>query len=73
MFWAILAGSLLASVSAWGQETKITLGITTAQAELIVQTLGQIQCQTVSQMAACFKASDLLKDIQNQVRAQQPK
>ena len=44
--------------------------MTADQAMMIVQTLGQIQCSTVSTMATCQKAAELLKAIQDQAKTQ---
>lgn len=40
---------------------------------MIVQTLGQLGCQNVTQFAMCQKAVDLLAEIRRQVIAQEKK
>jgi hypothetical protein len=67
--WLVIVGCLLVSPS-WGQEKKVALSLTADQAMMIVQTLGQIQCTTVSTLATCQKAAELLKEIQEQARSQ---
>jgi hypothetical protein len=48
----------------------VNLLLTSDQAKLMVETLGQIGCQTVQQMMICQRAAELLRDIQRQVREQ---
>ena len=70
---AALALGLLGFASlAQAQEVapKVTLSITVEQAQLIVQTLGQIGCQNVSQLVICQQAADLLRDMREQIKAQ---
>ena len=50
---------------------RITLSVTIDQAQMVVETLGQIGCQNVQQMMTCQRAAELLRDIQRQVREQQ--
>jgi hypothetical protein len=69
----LLALGLLGFASlAQAQEVvpKVTLSITVEQAQLIVQTLGQIGCQNVTQLAVCQQAADLLRDMREQIKAQ---
>lgn len=51
-------------------EPKLKLELSVEDTMLIVQTLGQISCQTVQQLAMCNKAAALLADIQRQAKAQ---
>ena len=53
------------------EETRVNLSLTIEQAKLVVETLGQISCQTVAQLQGCDVAKVLLRDIQRQVRDQQ--
>ena len=62
---------LLLSAPAFAQEPpKVTVSMTVEQAQLVVQTLGQIGCQNVTQMAVCQQAVELLRDMREQLRAQ---
>ena len=49
---------------------KLTLSVTQEQAQLIVQTLGAIGCQTVTQLVVCQQALELLREVREQARAQ---
>lgn len=49
---------------------KLHLNLTVEQTMLIVQTLGQIGCQTVEQLARCNDAAALLAEIKRQAKAQ---
>ena len=77
----ILAGILLCGHTALAQQSstqpagellapKLTLSVTTEQAMLIVQTLGQIGCQNVTQLVICHQAAELLREIREQAKAQ---
>ncbi len=48
----------------------VTLKLTVEQTKLIVDTLGAIGCQNVTQLTVCEQARDLLRDIQRQAREQ---
>jgi siroheme synthase len=62
---------LLLAAPALAQEPpKVTVSMTVEQAQLVVQTLGQIGCQNVTQMAVCQQAVELLRDMREQLRAQ---
>ena len=50
---------------------QVHLTVTVEQAQLMVETLGQIGCQNVQQMILCQRAADLLRELQRQVRDQQ--
>ncbi len=66
----VLVGLLFAPV-AFAQETpKITLLVTVDQAMLLVQTLGAIGCQNVTQLMVCQQAAELLRDIREQAKLQ---
>lgn len=52
------------------QQPPIKLELSTDQAMLIVETLGQISCQKVSEQASCQLALQTIKDIQAQSRPQ---
>lgn len=67
---AFLAGLLLATPVFAEEPPKLNLMVTQEQAQLIVQTLGAIGCQNVTQMAVCQQAVELLKDIREQAKAQ---
>lgn len=70
------AGVLLGLVvSAQAQQppadaSSLTLRVSTEEAMLIVQTLGAIGCQNVTQLAVCQRAADLLKSLREQLKAQ---
>ena len=68
----VLALGLLgfASLAQAQEPLKLTLSVTTEQAQLIVQTLGAIACQNVTQLAVCQQAVELLRDVREQVKAQ---
>ena len=66
----LAAGLLLGGHDALAQDAKLTLQVTTEQAMLIVQTLGAIGCQNVTQLAVCQQAAELLRDIREQAKAQ---
>ncbi len=54
------------------EEPRVTLSLTIEQAKLLVETLGQISCQTVAQqLQGCDVAKVLLRDIKRQVLEQQ--
>lgn len=53
-----------------GTPPGVSLSLTAEQTRLIVQTLGQIGCQTVTQFTICEEARDLLREIQRQAREQ---
>jgi len=58
---------------AWGQQLdapKVHLDLAVDEVKLIVETLGQIGCQNVTQLIVCEKARDTLKAIQAQAQAQ---
>lgn len=48
----------------------VSLRLTTDQAMVIVETLGQISCQTVRDLARCNEVAALLANIKQQVKAQ---
>lgn len=54
-----------------GKSPPVSLKLSVDEAQLIVETLQQIGCQTVGQMATCNLAVQTLKDIREQVIAQQ--
>ena len=56
--------------SPWGPAPGVSLKLSVEQTKLIVQTLGAIGCQSVTQLAMCNDALALLKDIQAQAREQ---
>lgn len=63
---------LLVAAPALAQEPpKLTLSVTTEQAQLVVQTLGQIGCSNVTQLAICQQAVELLRDMRDQIKVQQ--
>ena len=69
----VLALGLLGFASlAQAQEVvpKLTLSVTTEQAQLIVQTLGAIVCQNVTQLAICQQAAELLRSLREQIKTQ---
>lgn len=51
-------------------EPKVNLRVSIEQAMLIVQTLGQIGCQNVTQLIICQQAAELLREIREQAKAQ---
>ena len=51
-------------------EPKLTLHVTTDQAMLLVQTLGAIGCQNVTQLMVCQQAAELLREIREQAKMQ---
>ncbi len=61
----------VASAQAQELAPKLTLSVTTEQAHLIVQTLGAIGCQNVTQLVVCDQAKELLRAIREQATAQQ--
>lgn len=65
----LLGGPALAQHPVTGVP-PLHLEITVEQAQLIVQTLGAISCQNVTQLAICQQAVDLLKNMREQVKAQ---
>jgi siroheme synthase len=65
-----LALLLLAAPALAQESPKVTVSMTMEQAQLVVQTLGQIGCQNVTQMAVCQQAVELLRDMREQLRAQ---
>lgn len=68
----ILAGFLALALPAGAQELQpqdLTLKVTIEDAMLIAQTLGAIQCGTVTQLAVCQRAAALLRAIQEQAKA----
>lgn len=76
MRWLLLAaGVLLGGHDALAQqlpvvEKPITLSLTDEQTKLVVQTLGAIGCQNVTQLVMCLEAAKLRAEIQLQAREQ---
>jgi hypothetical protein len=66
----VLGFASLAQAQDIPTQPKLTLSLTVEQAQLIVQTLGAIGCQNVTQLAICQQAVDLLRDIREQAKAQ---
>jgi len=69
----LLALGLLgfASIAQTQEIPKLTIKVSTEEAMLIVQTLGAIGCQNVTQLVVCDQAKALLLSIREQVKAQQ--
>lgn len=69
----LLGGVLLGLASvAQAQELPKTLDLklTIEQTMLVTQVLGQVGCTNVTQLAICNRAVELLRSIQEQVKAQ---
>ncbi len=65
------AGALGGSIPVNAQQQQLFhLEVTADQAQLMVQTLGAVQCTSVAQMGVCQKAKELLEAIQAQARQQ---
>ena len=52
------------------EQPKVTLSIEVEQARLIVETLKAIGCGTVAQLMVCNEATELLREMQKQLREQ---
>ena len=65
----LLGGPALAQQPITGVP-PLHLEVTVEQAMLIVQTLGAISCQNVTQLAVCQQAVELLRDMREQIKAQ---
>jgi hypothetical protein len=79
----LLSGALLLALcsGAWAQQNTpppigglsaagIHLELTEGQTKLIVDTLGQIGCQNVAQLAVCDEAKELRREIARQAKPQ---
>ena len=66
----LLGFASCAQAQGLASEPKLTLRITTEQAMLLVQTLGAIGCQNVTQLMVCQQAAELLRDIREQAKMQ---
>ncbi len=53
-----------------GAVPGVHLDLTVEQTKLIVQTLGAIGCQNVTQLVVCQEAADLLKTLREQAKGQ---
>ena len=65
----LLGGPALAQQPITGVP-PLHLEVTVEQAQLIVQTLGAIGCQNVTQLAICQQAVELLRNMREQIKAQ---
>ena len=65
----LLGGPALAQQPITGVP-PLHLQVTVEQAQLVVQTLGAIACQNVTQLVVCQQAVELLASLREQIRAQ---
>jgi Lon protease-like protein len=68
----LLAAAFLGwcSLASAEEPVKLTLSLTVEEAMLMVQTLSQLRCQSVSELAVCQKALDLIHSIREQATKQ---
>ena len=67
---ALVLAALLSAPALAEEPPKVTVSMTVEQAQLVVQTLGQIGCQNVTQLVICQQAVELLREMREQIRKQ---